>query len=644
MPRTIKQEIFSAHEDALSALAAVFPEAVKDGEVDWDVLKEILADAPSTGQEKYELTWAGKAEAKREAGRDVVGRTLRFCPEESKDTETTQNLYIEGDNLEVLKLLRENYYGAVKMIYIDPPYNTGNEYVYLDNFAQNQIESDIAEGYADQTGQRLVKNPKSSNRRHTLWLSMLYPRLRLARDFLQKDGVIFISIDDNEVHNLRKLCDEVFGENNFIAELVWERAYAPKNDARFISNSHDYILMYARTIEYFQIGRLPRTDEANARYQNPDDDPRGVWKPSDMSVKTYNADCDYPITTPSGRIVEPPTGRCWSLSKKAFLERLQDNRIYFGSDGGSVPCIKRFLNELKFEGMAPQSILYYKDVGHSQEGAKEVTALLEAGVFDGPKPIRLLRRLLTLANTKEDSIVLDFFSGSASTAQAVMQLNAEDGGCRSFICVQLPELCAERSEASRSGFRTIADIGKERIRRAGNKINQQINQAESSRNLFDSFNIGHTDIGFKSFKTSDTVIRWTHDVLRSDKQMTLDEAAMSDKDRLDFMPGFTDIDVVYEIVLRQNDIPLSAPVRLVPEAGKRTYLFADSILVCLEEVITPELVEALAAIQPIPNKFILRDSAFEDDIALKDETLRRLQACVARNTKDSKLSFVVDFI
>lgn len=255
---------------------------------------------------------------------------------------------------------------------------------------------------------------------------MIYPRLQVARDLLTDDGVIFISIDDNEVENLRKVCDEVFGEQNFIATLVWERAYSPKNDAKFISNSHDYILMFAKRIDSFHIGRLERTAEANARYSNPDNDPRGDWKPSDMSVKTYNAECDYPITCPSGRVVEPPAGRCWSLSRNAFRERLQDNRIWFGTDGNSVPCIKRFLRELKFDGMAPTSILFYKEVGHSQEGAKEVTALFgDKGVFDGPKPVRLLQRLLTLANLKDDSIVLDFFSGSASTAHAVMKMNAE---------------------------------------------------------------------------------------------------------------------------------------------------------------------------------------------------------------------------
>jgi adenine-specific DNA-methyltransferase len=440
----------------IEKLRAVFPQCFAEGRLDLTKLLALLGEYDDNDFEKYKLEWKGKAESLRLAQTRSMG-TLRPVPAESVDWDTTQNLYIEGDNLEVLKLLQTDYYRRVKMIYIDPPYNTGNDFVYEDDFAEPLAR------YKEITAQTTKSNPETMGRFHTAWLNMIYPRLRLAANLLRDDGVIFISIDDNEVHNLRKVCDEVFGEENFVTELVWERAYAPKNDAKFISNSHDYVLMYAKNLSEFQIGRLARTDEANARYTNPDNDPRGVWKPSDMSVKTYNAECDYKISTPSGRIVEPPTGRCWSLSKKAFFERLADNRIWFGSDGKSVPSIKRFLSELKFEGMAPTSIMFYKDVGHSQEGAKEVTALLEAGAFDGPKPLRLLTRLLTLDNLDKDSIVLDFFSGSGTTAHAVMQLNAEDGGNRKFIMVQLPEITDEKSEAFKQGYKNICEIGKERI-------------------------------------------------------------------------------------------------------------------------------------------------------------------------------------
>ena len=441
--------------------------------VNFELLKQMLSPDVVDGDEAYEFTWVGKKAAIVEANKPIR-KTLRPCVAESKDWDTTENLYIEGDNLEVLKLLQESYLGKVKMIYIDPPYNTGNDFIYADDFMRSQREENQQMGMYDEDENRLFKNTDTNGKFHSDWCSMIYSRLMLSRNLLTDDGVIFISIDDNEQENLKKCCDEVFGGQNFVAQLVWERAYAPKNDARFISNSHDYVLMYARNLANFVIGRLPRTEEANARYQNPDNDPRGVWKPSDLSVKTYNAACDYSITTPSGRVIEPPAGRCWRLSKNAFLERLQDNRIYFGADGNSVPCMKRFLTELKYDGMAPTSIMFYKEVGHSQEGAKEVTKLLDAGAFDGPKPVRLLTRLLTLANLRDDSIVLDFFSGSATTGHAVMQMNADKGSHIKYVMVQLPEVCDEEGTAYKAGFKTICEIGKERIRRAGEKIRDDI--------------------------------------------------------------------------------------------------------------------------------------------------------------------------
>ena len=365
------------------------------------------------------------------------------CPKESVNFSTTDNIYIEGDNLKALQLLQEDYSRKIKMIYIDPPYNTGGNFIYADNFTS-----------------------------HAAWRDMMQPRLALAADLLRDDGVIFISIDDHEVCNLRDICNNVFGEENFIAQLIWERAYAPKNDAKYISNSHEYILMYAKAISHFVVGRLPRTNEANSRYKNPDNDPRGPWKAGDLSAKRYTPADIYPIKTPSGKLVWPPPGRSWRMSEKAFLEKQQAGRIWFGKDGGSVPQIKRFLCELRHEGMAPQSILFYKQVGHSQEGTKEVAALLGANIFDGPKPVRLLNHLLLLANTTQDDIILDFFSGSGTTAHAVMALNAKDNGRRRFIMVQTPQPCNERSEAFKKGYKNVCEIGKERIRRAGSAICQ----------------------------------------------------------------------------------------------------------------------------------------------------------------------------
>ena len=351
-------------QDNVALIASLFPDCmteIKDSNgnvrhaVDFDKLRQNLSEDVVEGStERYQFTWPGKREAMHLAN-TPIRKTLRPCREESVGRDGTpggfdsENLYIEGDNLDVLKCLREDYLGAVKMIYIDPPYNTGKDFVYRDNYAKDKEEFEKESGYTDEEGNKvvdpMVRNTEANGRFHTDWLNMMYPRLKVARDLLSDDGVIFISIDDNEQDNLRKVCDEIFGGRNFVAQLIWERAYSPKNDAKFISNSHDYIIVYAKDIDTFKIGRLERTKEANARYSNPDNDPRGPWKPSDMSVKTYNAESDYPITTPSGRIVEPPAARCWSLSRNAFRERLADNRIWFGADGNSVPCIKRFLSD-----------------------------------------------------------------------------------------------------------------------------------------------------------------------------------------------------------------------------------------------------------------------------------------------------------
>ena len=561
--------------------------------VNFEMLRQMLSEDVLDGDEAYEFTWVGKKASIVEANRPIR-KTLRPCKEESVDWDNTENLYIEGDNLEVLKLLQESYLGKVKMIYIDPPYNTGNDFIYKDDFKMTSEEySDEIEEF-DEDGNRMFRNTESNGRFHSDWCSMIYPRLMLARNMLSEDGVIFISIDSNEVAQLRKICDEIFGETNFVAELVWERAYSPKNDAKYISNSHDYVVMYAKSLNDFHIGRLPRTEEANARYNNPDNDPRGVWKPSDMSVKTYNAESDYPITLPSGRVVEPPTGRCWSLSKNAFFERLADNRIYFGMDGNSVPQIKRFLSELKFEGMAPQSIMFYKDVGHSQEGAKEVTALLEAGAFDGPKPLRLLYRMLTLANTDKDSIILDFFSGSATTAHAVMQLNAEDGGKRKFIMVQLSEVCDEKSEAYKAGYKNICEIGKERIRRAANKI-----AAENPDKPFDG--------GFRVFKLDDSNM---NDVYYSAGEYHQDMLAMLESN---IKSDRTDLDLLFGCLIDWG-LPLSMPYtsERIENCTVHTYNDGD-LIACFDENIPDFCIKEIAKREPI--RAIFRDSSFSDSPA-----------------------------
>lgn len=547
-----------------------------------------MEDAP----EAYEFNWVGKQAARAEVLKPIK-KTLRPVKEDSVDWDNTQNIYIEGDNLEVLKLLQKSYLGKVKMIYIDPPYNTGNDFVYHDDFAMSADEYAEASGAVDELGNKYIKNMDSNGRFHSDWCSMMYSRLMVARTLLTEDGVIFISIDDNEVENLRKICDEVFGEGNFIAQLVWERAYSPKNDAKFVSNSHDYVLMVAKNSDEFVIGRLDRTEEANARYSNPDNDPRGIWKPSDMSVKTYNAECDYSITTPSGRVVEPPAGRCWSLSKKAFFERLQDNRIWFGSDGNSVPSIKRFLTELKHEGMAPTSILFYKEVGHSQEGAKEVVALFgDKGVFDGPKPVRLIERLITLANLKEASIVLDFFSGSATTAHALMQVNAKKNKSCKYILVQLPELVSETKKDL--GYKNICEIGEERIRRAGKKIKE-----ESPLTTAD------LDTGFRVFRLDEGNYE---DVKRSPKEFKQDQL---DLFLNNIKADRNDLDLLFGCMLDWG-VQLSLPMTQEVVDGKTIYTVNDGDLVaCFAENVSEDVVKAMA--EKMPLRVIFRDSCFAQD-------------------------------
>ncbi len=612
----LKMHTADIAEDNIRKIGELFPNCLTertgdDGKpemaIDFDKLRQELSkEIVEGGQERYQFTWPGKREAIRLAN-TPSNLTLRPDRESSVDFDKTENLYIEGDNLEVLKLLREDYLGKVKMIYIDPPYNTGNDFVYEDDFSQTAGEFQDKSGMFDADGNmildRYAVNSESNGRFHTDWLNMIYPRLKVARDLLTEDGVIFISIDDHEQDNLKEVCCEIFGNRNFIAQLVWERAFSPKNDARFVSNSHDYILMFAKNIDFFTIGRLERTEEANARYSNPDNDPRGVWMSSDISVKTYNAACDYPITTPSGRIIEPPAGRCWSLSKKAFSERLQDNRIWFGPNGDNTPRIKRFLSELKFDGMAPTSILFYKDVGHSQEGAQEVVALFgDKGVFDGPKPVRLLQRLITLANLKDDSIVLDFFSGSASTAHALMKTNAEKGFSNKFILVQLPEEVSDKKKDL--GYQNICEIGKERIRRAGKKIKEELDAKASGNDLFSQSSEPKTlDTGFRVLKLDSSNMQ--------DVYYTPEESGESTLFEDNVKPDRSAEDLLFQVMLECN-LPLSAKIEKKTIAGKEVFNVNDGYLIaCFDKDVNEAVITEVAKQKPY--YFVMRDASLSSD-------------------------------
>ncbi len=559
--------------------------------IDADVLRQEVSCKVVEGKdERYQFTWPDKKKAVLLANAPI-DKTLRPCRQKSVDFDNTENLYIEGDNLEVLKLLHETYLGKVKMIYIDPPYNTGNDFVYADDFAQSMDGYRENSGQFDDGGNRLVKNMDSNGRYHTDWLNMIYPRLKLAKDLLTDDGMIFISIDDNEQENLKKCCDEIFGSGNFVAQLIWERAFAPKNDAKYISNSHDYILMYAKKISDFVIGRLPRTEEANARYSNPDNDPRGVWQSDNLTVKTYSPSGDYPITTPSGRVVEPPAGRCWRLSKKVFLERLQDNRIWFGADGNGVPRIKRFLSELKFDGMAPTSLLFYKDVGHSQEGSQELIKIMDGGVFDGPKPTRLLKRLITLSNLDKDSIVLDFFSGSATTAQALMEMNVEKNTCCKFIMVQVTE---NANDKKNTGYKNICEIGKERIRRVSKRIKDE-----------KGFVVENINLGFRVLKCDSSNMKDIYYTPSETQQSLFDTYADNIKE------DRTPEDLLFQVMLDLG-VLLSSKIEETTIAGKQVYNVADGFLIaCFDKDVTEETVKAVA--EKKPYYAVFRDSSMAND-------------------------------
>lgn len=562
--------------------------------INFDVLRQLLGDnAVEDAPEAYEFNWVGKQAARAEV-LEPIKKTLRPVKEDSVDWDNTQNLYIEGDNLKVLKLLQKSYLGKVKMIYIDPPYNTGNDFVYHDDFAMSADEYAEASGSVDELGNKYIKNMDSNGRFHSDWCSMMYSRLMVARSLLSEDGVIFISIDEHEEENLKKISNEIFGCSNFVGTIIWERAFAPKNDAKYLSDSHDYVLVFAKTIDKFQIGLLPRSEEANARYKNPDNDPRGPWTADNMTVKTYSANYDYEIVTPNGSVMSPPNGRCWFTSKERMDKLIQENRVWFGETGGNMPRLKRFLCDVQ-QGMTATTIWKYTEVGHNQEGRQELKKLFDnKGYFDGPKPLRLISRILTIANLSANSIILDFFSGSATTAHAVMQLNAEDGGKRKYIMVQLPEETPEDSEARKAGYNTIPDIAKERIRRAGKKIKE-----ESPLTTAD------LDTGFRVFRLDEGNYE---DVNRSPKEFKQDQL---DLFLNNIKTDRNDLDLLFGCMLDWG-VQLSLPMTQEVVDGKTIYTVNDGDLVaCFAENVSEDVVKAMA--EKMPLRVIFRDSCFAQD-------------------------------
>lgn len=596
-------------------LAELFPNAVTEsidpetGEVvraiDKDVLmQEINTRVVDGREERYQFTWPDKKKAVL-AANAPISATLRPVKADSVGKDGTpggwdsENLYIEGDNLDVLKLLRETYLGKVKMIYIDPPYNTGNDFVYEDDFAEDTDSYMARSGQYDEQGNRLAQNTESNGRFHTDWLNMMYPRLRVAKDLLSEDGVVFISIDDSEASNLIKLCNDIFGEPNFIADLIWQKKFSRSNDATYFSTMHDHILCYCKTNTIcnengWKIGLLPRNVEIPKGYSNPDNDPRGVWTSVILSAKSGSESLLYEIVTPSGRKVTPPSGRYWSCSKQTFEKWKADNRIWFGSDGDSSPRKKTFLSEVQ-QGLRPNTILFQDEVGNNQEAKQETKALFDGlGIFDGPKPVKLVSTLIQIANTGRDSIILDFFSGSATTAHAVMQLNAEDGGQRKFIMVQIPEACDEKSEAFKAGYKNICEIGKERIRRAGRKIKDEAGL--TAQNL---------DIGFRVLRLDSSNMQDVYYTPAATAQSLLDITTDNIK------PDRTPEDLLFQVMLELG-IPLSSAIVETTIDGHRVFNVSDNyLLACFDAGVTAETVTAIAKREPYYAVF--RDSGMASD-------------------------------
>ena len=559
--------------------------------IDFDQLRQELSkDIVEGPEERYQFTWPDKRNAIRLANAPTTD-TLRPCREESVNFDTTQNLYIEGDNLQVLKLLRENYLGKVKMIYIDPPYNTGNDFVYNDNFDQDKQEYVHNSGQYDEEGNMLVANTESNGRFHTDWLNMIYPRLKVAKDLLSDDGVIFISIDDYEAKNLRNIADEVLGSHNFLAQIVWERAYAPINLKKHFSNSHDYILCYAKSINAAICNGLPRSAEQNSDYRNWDNDPRGVWKAGNPSVGPAVEKNIYQVTSPTGKTFLPPSGRSWLYSKERFQEMIADNRIYWGKDGNSCWAPKMFLSEVK-QGVTTMTIWKYTEVGHSQDATKALKALFDGhDYFDYPKSVELIKRCVQLYSTTE-CVILDFFSGSATTAHSVMQLNAEDGGKRRFIMMQLPEATDEKSEAYKAGYKNICEIGKERIRRAGKKIKEE--SPLTTQDL---------DIGFRVLKLDSSNMEDVYYTPEEFKEAKLFEDNIK--------PDRTEEDLLFQTMIELG-IELSAKIEQTEIAGKTVWNVADGyLLACFDENVNETTITEIAKQQPY--YFVMRDSSLAND-------------------------------
>ena len=582
----------------IAKLAELFPGVVAEGKVNMDLLRSYVGEEVYA-DEAYEFTWVGKRAVIEEAGRPIR-KTLRPCVEESKNWDITENLYIEGDNLDVLKLLQESYLGKVKMIYIDPPYNTGNDFIYRDDFKQNKEEYNEGVGVYDEEGERLFKNTETNGRFHSDWCNMIYPRLVLARNILHEDGIIFISIDDSEVVQLRKICEEIFGESNFYCQFVWQRRSGSMDSVDNVSTDHEYILCYAKSKS--MLNGVARTF---AKYANPDNDKRGPWIADNLSAGKAGGDVHYPIVDPeTGNQFLPPKGRFWPYSPKTMAQKIEEGRVIFPKTESGRPMLKRFQYESKRE-VIPVSTLMRNHTDKNLPnnaivsalntfGTSEMQKLFGEKVFSYPKSTVLIESLLAQAtNVTSSDIILDFFSGSATTAHAVMQLNAEDGGNRKFIMVQLPEVCAKSTEAAKAGYKNICEIGKERIRRAGDKIISENVDKEGIENL---------DIGFRVLKLDDSNM---NDVYYAAGDYTQDMLTMLEGN---IKSDRTDMDLLYGCLLDWG-LPLSMPHTHEKIDGFTVHTYNDGDLIaCFDEHISEKAIREIAERRPL--RAVFRDSSF----------------------------------
>ncbi len=539
-------------------------------------------------RESYEFTWVGKREAIVEAGRPTT-KTLRPDLDESVDFENSENVFITGDNLEVLKILQESYLGKIDMIYIDPPYNTGKDFVYSDKFQKTDEELKEDMELLDEEGRQVVgltKNEKTSARYHSDWLNMMYPRLRLARNLLKDSGVIFISIDDNEQANLKAICDEIFGEGNFLANIIWEKVHTRKNSAKYFSTSHEHIIAIAKHKENWDRVLLPR--EGESAYKNPDNHPKGPWKLDPITAHNqYNA--DYKITKPNGVVLSRPKDRYWAFSEQTIKEKIANNEIYWG-DGDSYPMIKRFLSDTQ-DGLVPTTIFSRKFAGDTSSSKKQLDELLDnKGIFDYSKPTLLIKRLLQIS-TRENSLILDFFGGSGTTADAVMQLNAEDGGNRKFILCTLDEEVADKSAAKEAGYETIDQISRERIRRAAAKIQEEHPEL-----------VGKQDFGFKAYKLDSSNFKDVSALPDQFIQGELFDSVSNIKE------GRTGLDLLFQVMLTWG-MELSLSIDLEKVAGAEVYdVDQGSLMACFEDEISEDVIRHIAQAQPL--RAVFRDSSF----------------------------------